>query len=53
MPELAILFMSGYPRGAFSNSDPNSDPNSAPTELLTKPFTYEELAKKVRQALST
>jgi len=46
-PETRVLYMSGYTDGAISQQGV-LDPQ---TELLQKPFTFDDLAQKVRQVL--
>jgi PAS domain S-box-containing protein len=46
-PEIGVLFTSGYSAAAVS------DRNSLIGDLLEKPFTIEELARKVRNALDS
>jgi PAS domain S-box-containing protein len=46
-PDLPVLFTTGYARGALSEMD-----DAHPTyDLLRKPYTREELALRIRQAL--
>ena len=47
MPNLAVLFMSGYPKKAIVRSERLDEE----IELLSKPYSRETLARKVRQAL--
>jgi CheY-like chemotaxis protein len=47
MPNLAVLFTSGYTEDAFSGSGLGDS-----IELLTKPYSREALARKLRQMLS-
>ena len=46
-PGLKVLFASGYPRNAIIHHG-RLDPG---VELIMKPFTYAELAAKVRRVL--
>jgi signal transduction histidine kinase len=46
-PNLRLLFMSGYPRGAV----PNSEEMDAADHLLAKPFRKAELARELRRVL--
>ena len=46
-PDLRLLFLSGYPRGAV----PNSDEMDAADHLLAKPFRKAELARELRRVL--
>jgi CheY-like chemotaxis protein len=46
-PELPVLFTTGYARDAFAASAPLV----AGGEVLTKPFTSQDLARKLREAL--
>jgi PAS domain S-box-containing protein len=48
MPHLAVLFTSGYTEDAFSGSAGLGDS----IELLTKPYSREALARKLRQMLA-
>jgi hypothetical protein len=43
-PDIRILFTSGYARGEGAALDPGSP-------LLQKPFTFHQLAKKIRETL--
>lgn len=47
MPGVVVLFTSGYTRNAIVHNG-RLDPG---VQLITKPFTYEELAERVRRAL--
>ena len=47
MPNLAVLFMSGYPQKAIARSERLDEE----IDLLSKPYSRETLARKVRQAL--
>ncbi len=47
MPNLAVLFTSGYTEGAFADSGPVSES----VELLSKPYSRDALARKLRQML--
>jgi CheY-like chemotaxis protein len=44
-PDIRILFTSGYARGEGAALDPGS-------ALLQKPFTFHQLAKKIRETLN-
>ena len=46
-PEIKVLFMSGYPKGHFSQLKQRN----LTAQLLKKPFTTHTLAKKVREIL--
>jgi two-component system NtrC family sensor kinase len=46
-PELKVLFATGYTRNAIIHQG-RLDPD---LELLTKPFTHEQLTRKIRQIL--
>jgi CheY-like chemotaxis protein len=46
-PDLPVLFTTGYARDAFTGNSPIA----AGAEVLRKPFTGEDLARKLRQAL--
>ncbi len=47
--DVAILFMSGYTESSILNlGDPDTDP-----KLLNKPFTFNELASKIRESISS
>ena len=46
-PDLRLLYMSGYPRGAV----PNVDEMDAADHLLAKPFRKAELARELRRVL--
>ncbi len=46
-PELKLLYMSGYPRGAA----PHNEEIDATDHLLAKPFRKVDLARKLRQVL--
>ncbi|MDB5413221.1 MAG: hypothetical protein JWR10_1556 [Rubritepida sp.] len=48
-PRIRVLFTSGYTRNAIVHNG-RLDPG---LQLITKPFTYEELAEHVRRALDT
>ncbi|MEO6409925.1 MAG: ATP-binding protein [Burkholderiaceae bacterium] len=48
-PELRVLFTTGYTRNAIIHHGRLD----AGTELLTKPYSFDELASKVRQLLDT
>jgi DNA-binding NtrC family response regulator len=48
MPNLAVLFTSGYTEDAFASSAPVSES----VELLGKPYSREMLARKLRQMLA-
>ncbi len=48
MPDLAVLFTSGYTEDAFVNSGRLEES----VELLSKPYSREALARKLRQVLS-
>ncbi len=48
-PELRILYTTGYARNAIVHQG-RLDPG---VNLLTKPFTYAELASRVRAVLDT
>ena len=48
IPDLKVLFMSGYARDAFA-ADGNPDPGD---ELLEKPFHKNDLARMIRRALN-
>jgi CheY-like chemotaxis protein len=48
-PGLKVLFTTGYSRDALT-PDNRLDPG---TQLITKPFAYDELAAKVRAALES
>jgi CheY-like chemotaxis protein len=48
MPHLAVLFTSGYAEDAFSGSDSLNDS----IELLSKPYSREALARKLRHMLT-
>lgn len=45
-PDLAVVYMSGFPAGAADGSMPGSH-----VPLLRKPFTRRDLARRVREAL--
>jgi PAS domain S-box-containing protein len=47
MPKLAVLFTSGYTEDAFVGSGPVSES----VELLSKPYSRDDLARKLRQML--
>ncbi len=49
LPEIAVLFTSGYTRNAIVHGG-RLDPG---VELLSKPYRQEDLARKVRQLLGT
>jgi len=48
-PDLKVLFTTGYTRNAIVHND-ILEPG---TSLLTKPFSVEQLATKVRQILDS
>ena len=48
MPDLAVLFTSGYPQKVLARSEGIDER----IELLSKPYSRETLARKVRQALT-
>ena len=48
MPNLAVLFMSGYPQKVIARREQLDDH----IELLSKPYSRETLARKVRLALT-
>jgi PAS domain S-box-containing protein len=48
MPHLAVLFTSGYTEDAFASSGPVSES----VELLSKPYSRDALARKLRQMLA-
>jgi PAS domain S-box-containing protein len=48
MPNLAVLFTSGYTEDAFANSAAAGDP----VELLNKPYSREALANRLRHMLA-
>jgi DNA-binding response OmpR family regulator len=47
-PGLKVLFTTGYARSAADAASGRPDPG---TELIAKPFTYAELASRVRAVL--
>ncbi|MEL6980469.1 MAG: ATP-binding protein, partial [Pseudomonadota bacterium] len=51
-PEMRVIFMSGYARDAFAETLDSAAAHARETRFLQKPFTLDELAEAVEDALA-